>query len=385
MPRGKPKAGRASNGMGSVRKRKNGSWEGRYTGADGRQHSVYGKTEKEAATKLRQKLHEVDTGSWLEPTTLTVGDWLEIWLTDYCADTNERTINKNRCVFKKHFDPIVGKVKLTTLQEIHVQRLVTSLSRKGLANSTVKNYMGVFTAALNQAKRSRLIQQNPADHMSLSGTAKKEFHVVDRQQLPAFFEAAMNTRYPFELTFGILTGLRVGEIRGLRWADVDFDAGTIYVRQQLKPKYRNMDRVTLPKYDKKRLFHVPAEAMNILKKQRRRQAEQRIACGDKWCDDAIAHDLVFRQPNGKAHSERTIAYAVKAVGVAIGIPDLHPHDLRHSYAVAILRAGADVKTVQHNLGHATVEMTLNVYAAYTQDAGQQCAEKLSQYVRDMGI
>ena len=119
-----------------------------------------------------------------------------------------------------------------------------------------------------------------------------------------------------------------------------------------------------------------------MKRQRKRQLEQRLAAGDKWVEDDITRDLVFRQPKGKAHSELSIFKACRAVGEAIGLPTLHPHDLRHSYAVAALRSGVDVKTVQYNLGHASASITLDTYAAYTSDAGKEGAKKLSAYIKN---
>lgn len=379
------KAGRAANGMGSIRQRANGSWEGRYTDPNGQQRSVYGKTQKEVTRKLKDVQHEVDSGSWINPSKMTVGEWLDVWLDDYQADTTERTVKKNRGMFYRHFIPIVGGVKIVNIKDIHVQRIIRSLKDKKLADSTIQNYMGIFAAAMNQAKKSKLIADNPATDLSLSGARKKDFHIVDKHRLPAFFEAAKATLYPNELSFGILTGLRVGEIGGLRWCDIDMDNAIINVRQQLRPKNHDMARFTLPKYKKTRSFHVPPEAIAVLKQQRKRQAEQRIAAGNKWIEDELSTGLVFRKANGAIHGGHTIERAVKKAGEIIGIPELHPHDLRHSYAVAALRAGADVKTVQHNLGHATVRMTLDVYAAYTEDAGKQSAAKLSDYLSGISI
>lgn len=376
---------RTPNGMGSIRKRKDGTYEGRYTGSDGRQHSVYAKTPKACGEALRAATHSVDNGTWLEPSTLTVAQWLKIWLTDYNADTAERTVAKYQGMFDRHFIPVLGQVKLADLGDIHVQRVLAALKRKPLAESTIKNYMAVFASALNQAKKSKLIHDNPAADLTLAGTPKKDFHIIDRQQLPAFFEAAKATRCPNELQFMILTGLRLGEVGGLRWIDVDLDAGTVNVRQQLRPKNKKMQRFTLPKYKKTRLIHVPPQVINILKDQRKRQAEQRLAAGKAWIEDDLSAGLVFRQKRGQVHGGHTISRAVTAAGVAIGIPELHPHDLRHSYAVAALRAGTDVKTVQYNLGHKTAQMTLDVYAAYTTDAGKAGADKLSTYINALNI
>ena len=120
----------------------------------------------------------------------------------------------------------------------------------------------------------------------------------------------------------------------------------------------------------------------MLKDQRRKQAEQRLAAGDKWYEDDITTNLVFRKPNGKPHARGSLDRPLKKVGEAIGKPDLHPHDLRHSYAVAALRSGASIKSVQYNMGHKSSHMTVDIYARYTEDAGKTDALKLSNYLKE---
>ena len=372
---------RAPNRMGSIRQRSEDLWEGRYTGDDHKQHSVYAKTQKEVVAALTVALHDVDAGEWINPERMTVGEWLEIWLVDYHTGS-ERTVQKNRCVFKKHVVPVIGSVRLSALGPVHVNRVLSRMRKAGLAPSTIKNYMALLTAALQQAVNAKLIRENPAAGIKPGTVPPRQFHVIDRAQIPAFLAAAAETKYPHELALMLYTGLRVGEVRGLRWADVDLDAATIHVRQQLHPTSGKLERVGDPKYHEQRLLHVPPQVMDLLKRQKRRQAEQRLAC-ENWREDAL--DLVFRQPSGRPHSEKSLLRAVHEAGAAIGIPELHPHDLRHSYAIAALRAGLDVKTVQHNLGHRTSSMTLDVYAAYTKDAGRQGAEMLSAYLQNIGI
>ena len=123
--------------------------------------------------------------------------------------------------------------------------------------------------------------------------------------------------------------------------------------------------------------------MDALKRQRRRQLEQRIAAGDKWAEDDISRGLVFRQTKGKAHSELSIFYATKEAGKAIGLPELHPHDLRHSYAVVSIENGDDIKTVQTNLGHATSSFTLDVYGHVSQRMHQQSAERMERFIQSV--
>jgi integrase len=196
---------------------------------------------------------------------------------------------------------------------------------------------------------------------------------------PDFIKAANETKYGNELALMLYTGLRVGELRGLQWSDIDFAANTMSIRRQLHPKSQTTKRITAPKYDEERTVYLPQPAINVLKAQRVKQNEQRLVAGAEWIDNEVTHDLVFRMETGVEHGEKTIADAVRNVGSAIGIPALHPHDLRHSYAVAALRSGADVKSVQHNLGHKTSSMTVDIYAAYSEDAGKESAEKLSDY------
>lgn len=377
-----PKKGqpRANNGMGSVRKRADGRWEARYSTPDGCQHSVYAKSEKEVTAKLRKQLHNVDIGAWIEPSRITVAEWLNVWLSDYQGQNTQRTIEKYKCIVTKHFIPKLDQIKLAKLLPLHIRRLVNDLS--DLQPVTVKNYVRILSASLECAIGAGLIQKNPVDGIKLPRPTPTKLNIVDRADIPSFIEAAKATEFPNELILMLYTGLRVGELRGLKWTDVDMTAKTIHIQRQLHPVSHDRTRYTPPKYGEDRIIHIPDEAIAILRDQHRRQAEQRIAAGN-WEDNDITRDLIFRLPNGHAHNDKSIYKAVKAVGNAIGYPELHPHDLRHSYAVAALRSGADVKTVQHNLGHKTSQMTLDVYAAYTEDAGKTGADRLSNYLKNV--
>lgn len=373
---------RANNGMGSIRQRPDGRWEARYTTPDGRQRSVYAKTEKEVTAKLRGQLHDLDSGAWREPSKMTVGEWLDIWLEDYQDDNTERTVLKYKSIINHNFKPVLGDFKISKLSQIHIRRMLSNMKERGLSQITISNYYRILRSALKRATESKLIKDNPAQTIIVSRGKAKKFDFIDKEQFPAFIEAASHTKYENELVFMLYTGLRIGELRGLRWSDVDFEKGTISIERQLHPKSHSIERITAPKYLEDRIIHVPKEAIDVLNAQRRKQVEQRLAAGTEWQDDEISHDLVFRQKDGKAHGERTIFTAVKRAGNEIGIPDLHPHDLRHSYAIAALRSGADVKTVQHNMGHKKASMTLDVYMAYTEDAGKDSAVKLSKYLQN---
>lgn len=369
---------RAPNGMGSIRQRADGRWEGRYTGPDGKQHSVIRKDPKSCAAALREAMHTVDTGSWREPSRMTVAEWLTIWLRDYQVHTTASTVAHYTDMVGRYVTPVIGQIKLTTLAPMHVRRVIAQLQTDGRAVSTIHNVYGVISAAMTAAIEAGLIKENPASRMKLPKRTRTDFHVVDREQIPAFIAAAQEDVNGAALIFLLYTGLRTGELRGLQWADVDLDAATINVRRQIAS--HGKPTVTPPKYSSTRLIQLPPQAVALLRQQRKDQAAARLAAGDRWESGELVDDLVFRSARGHYLAESVLVKATHAVGARIGIPELHPHDLRHSYAVAALRSGVDVKTVQHNLGHRNAAMTLDVYAAYTSDAGKTGAEKLSKYL-----
>lgn len=372
-------AKRAANNMGTVRQRSDGRWEGRYTASDGKQHSVYALTQPACTAALRAAMNDVDNGIWQKPSMMTVSEWLEIWLKDYQGDNSELTVLKYRSIARNNYVPTIGTVKLTKLSPVHIRRFLTAMKAKDLSQVTISNYLRILKTALNAAVEAKLIKESPANGISISRGKVKSFHVVDKAMFPDFIRAANETKYGNELALMLYTGLRVGELRGLRWSDIDFAANTMSISRQLHPKSQSSKRITSPKYDEERTIHLPQPAITVLKAQRVKQNEQRLAAGSEWVENEVTHDLVFRMETGAEHGEKTIFDAVRNVGSAIGIPSLHPHDLRHSYAVAALRSGADVKSVQHNLGHKTSSMTVDIYAAYSEDAGKESAKKLSDY------
>lgn len=373
----KKKSGRASNGMGSIRQRPDGRWEARYSLPDGRQKSVYAKTEKDVTQKLRAALHELDTTGWKEPSKLFVSDWMEVWLRDYQAHTISRTIKTYSDIVRLHINPVIGRVKMMKLSQIHVRRVVSTMLEKNLSATYVHQAHGVMSVAFNAAVEAGVIKVNPAKGIKTPRIIKKKFTIVDREKIPEFIDAAKEDVNGNAMIFLLMTGLRAAEERGLKWSDVDLEAATMEIERQLPCK--GTPAFTAPKDGSARTIELPPEAVELLRQQKKAQAELRLAAGEKWISNPIVDDLVFRSARGWFVSESVLHKAVRAVGVKIGLPDLHPHDLRHSYAVAALRSGIDVKTVQNNLGHKNAAMTLDTYAGYTSDAGKVGAQRFSDY------
>lgn len=370
---------RAPNKMGSIRKRPDGRYEGRYTGADGKQHSVYAKTPKAAGEALRAAQHAVDTGAWVEPTVMTVGEWLETWARDYCPHTTHRTRDYYARIAALYIVPSLGSLRLSSLTSVHVRRMVGDLQRRtgddALSPSTVRMAAKILIIALNAAMKAKLVRENVAIDVPLPRPERTTMHIIDRPAFPAFLEAARATLYPEALILMLQTGLRSGELRGLCWDDWDESAAVLHVRHQLTPA----NTLAPPKDNSARDIVVGPEVAATIRAQRRRLTEYRLRAGDRWTEDDFSAALMFRSATGTPLSAKSLATAVAKLAEPLNLPGIHPHDLRHSYAVAALRAGADPKTVQHNLGHSSAAMTLDIYAAYTTDAAAEAARRLSDY------
>ncbi len=362
------------NGMGSIRERADGRFEGRYTGPDGRQHSVFGKTSKECTTKLKAALAAVDSGSWTQPNKLTVAQWIDLWLDKYCTnirDTTRVSYTNQAGNIKR----VIGHVKLTGLKTLHIRQLHAELA-KTLAPTSRKVVQVRLVQILDDAVRDKLIPENPARGMSLEKARPvREMHIIDKSQFAAFISTAKEEICANELVFLLFTGLRIGELLGLQLHNVDLDAGEIVIDRQIV----SSGAMTETKNGESRTIKLTDEAIEILRNQRVTQAQQRLKAGAEWIDEGF----VFTGRCGKHRHGIVLRKSLHSVGAKIVIPALHPHDLRHSYAVAALRAGIPIKAVQHNLGHASAAMTLDVYAKYTDDTGSQAADTMSAYIKSV--
>jgi integrase len=369
---------KGAHGTGSIRKRSDGRWEGRYTAPNGTQRSVYGRTKQQAIEKLKRKQAEIMTGTYLEASKMTVAAWLDLWLEDYSPQIKAPTKARYEGYARLHFVPAFGNVKLDKLKAAHIQKLWNNLSKK-YAPGTIKVLKRVLSSALSTAVRMDLILSNPCSKTTLPKQVPKDMGIIDREQFQAFIAAANETKYADAILLLLQTGLRIAELRGLHWHEIDLDAHTLTVNQQLQ--YSNKGYTfTEPKNGKPRTIVLMDETVSLLKRHKIQQAEMRLK--NLWIDTDMTRDLVFRMPNGNHYSDATLKFPLTRIGEKIGIPDLHAHALRHSYAVAALRSGVEVKTVQNNLGHSTAAMTLDIYAKYTTDMGRVAAQKMDAYFKE---
>ena len=392
-------AGRSAKGTGTIRKKtvtRNGKkyeyWEARYTeGADpgtGKQvqRSITGKTQKEVAQKLKAATAAIDSGTYTAPSKQTLGQWLDAWIETYCGSVKPRTLEIYKTDIRVHIKPALGAVRLEALTTQSIQAFYNALSKPtkdrpaGLSPKSVKNIHGVLHKALQQAVLIGCLRFNPTDACALPRREKKELTPFDDLQISAFLKAIHGSRYETLFTVTLFTGMREGEVLGLMWDCVDFEAGTITVNKQLQLHEAvggGAYQLGSTKNGKGRSITPAASVMALLKRHRAAQAAQRLRAGKLWQDTGF----VFTDELGQPFAKATVYRAFKRAAAAIGRPDARFHDLRHSYAVAAIRAGDDIKTVQETLGHATASFTLDVYGHVTKQMKEASAARMDAFIK----
>ena len=379
---------RNAQGAGSIRERKDGLWEARYTvgrnPATGKQvrKSVYGKTQKEVRKKLTAITSDLDNGVFTEPSKLTFGNWLKIWLDEYCVSIKPRTKSLYENCIEYRIKPFLGSVKLQKLKPAMIQKFYNDAlngkqdNKKAISPKTVKNLHGIVHKALQQAVEIGYIKLNPAAVCVLPKVQKAKINPMDEQQTKLFIKAIANEPLRRLFLVALFTGMREGEVIGLTWDNVDLKNGTIYITQQLQ-RHDGEYKLMPPKNSKSRLIVPAPYIMDILKEEQTAQKENRLKAGLLWENK---NGFVFTNAIGGHYSQQYVHKKFKNVVQSIEMPSLRFHDLRHTYAVAAIRAGDDIKTVSENLGHASVAFTLDIYCHVTDEMRQSSAERMQAYI-----
>ena len=379
------KSFRGAQGVGSIRQRSDGRWEGRYT--TGRnpgtgqqiQRSVYGSTQTEVVEKLRQLQLDEARGTLLEPLKLTVFQWFDIWGKEYLGGVKSGTVYSYQAHIRNNITPFIGALKLQKLNPHNVQALYNKLQReKNLSPKTIKNLHGVVHRALKQAVDLGYIRRNPADNITLPRRDKPNIQTLPEESLSAFLGAINGHTYEELLFITLFTGVRMGEACGLTWSFVDFEKGTLLIKQQLHwDRLQKVHLLAPTKNDKVRLISPANAVMEKLKSIRQQQLEQRFMAGSTWQNP---EGFIFTSAMGTHVRPDHVYRCFKDIVSALGFPHLRFHDLRHTYAVNALRSGDDIKTVQYTLGHHTAAFTLDVYGHVSERMKQDSADRMQRVI-----
>lgn len=374
-------AKRRANGEGNIRKRSDGRWEGRYTaGRDPETgktvyKNVLGKTQAEVKAKLKQAIQENTEVDTLKAAQYTVGQWMDIWFENYAKIKVRPTSHQTyRGYIDNHIKPNIGKIQLGKLTTLELQKLYKKLlskgrvdrieakgQPKGLSPKTVRNIHQVISSAMDFARSQKLIAVNPADSCALPKLEHREMKTLPAEQLASFLREAKESGV-FEMYYiELATGLRRGELLGLKWEDLDLEQGTLRVQRQVSRINGEVVEAPLKTKNSYRTISLGGDAVGILNEQRKK-------CGGS--------EYVFPSPTGGPISPDSVIQMLHRVLKRAGLPKVRFHDLRHTFATVALQNGVDIKTVSGMLGHYSAGFTLDTYAHVTTAAQREAAKTM---------
>ena len=373
-------------GDGSIFKRVDGRWEGRIVVGhknDGTPiyRSAFGKTQKELLPKFN-KLKEAYAGVELtEDSLMTLGQWIDKWL-----DEHKRGIIRPSTFasYKRYSDsyikPRLGHRKLTQITSREIQEMYNSLKHEGrintteemgteLANSTVRSIHMLLHEALDGAVREGLIPRNPTDGTTIPRLVKTEKTVLLESQIEKFMKTIENDEVWHDLFFmELMTGLRRGEICGLKWNDIDEKNRILHVRKTIRYAKKQLIVGETKTNEGNRKIVLPASVMEMLMKRKEKAISEWI----------FPKSLNPTMPIDPASAYRRLKEILKEAD----LPDMRFHDLRHTFATHAAASGIDPRTLAGILGHTKPSFTLDAYTHVTTDMQKRAAGIVGNFITD---
>lgn len=374
-----------ANNEGSIRRRSNGTWEGRYSdgvNAEGKQiqRSVYGKTKKEVADKLHAIFFQKQQGIYVTPTKVLVKDWLVEWLHNYAHITvRPSTYISYEGYIYNHIIPIIGDLPIQKLtppivQNFYNDRFLNGRTdgKGGLSSKTLRNMHNMFHQAMEQAKINGLIMQNPTDNAIIPKSQKKEMRVLSIDEQLRLLSVTHLHRLGFAIKFDLATGLRIGELCALKWSDLNYQKKTVKISRTLQRiKTNQMEREELDGSENMtmvvegdvktssgfREIPIPDKIWMELLQHQQRQQQEYLSLGVP----ILADGYVFAMPFGTCVEPSTMRDALNYLLDVAEIDHANFHSLRHTFATRAIEAGMPVKTLSDILGHSQVQITMDLY------------------------
>jgi integrase len=373
---------------GNIRERSPGSFELRYElgtdAATGKRRTATATvrgSRKDAEKELRRLLRSLDTGEHVDPSRMTVREWLDTWLDTVRQEVTPKTHEGYVDIVRGFLAPALGNLQLTKLAPPHIQAFHNSIATGGrrdgkpggLSAQTRRHCHRILSSALARAVEQQLLIRNPAAvfRRRLPKIERHEMATLTADQAAALLDAIRHRRVYWPVVIALATGARRGEICALRWRHVDLDRGSISVVESLEQTKAGL-RFKPPKSGKARVVTLPAYAVEELRRLRLEQAQELLRLGVRLAGQT----LLCARADGSPMPPRSLTHEFEKVGSGVRF-----HDLRHTHATQLLLAGVHPRIVQERLGHSTVTLTLDLYSHVLPSMQEDAAAKLDTAFR----
>ena len=381
-------AKRRPAGDGLVRKRSDGRWEGRIVVGhkeDGSPifRSVFARTQKEVMRKLHNQIETYRDVELTEESNMTLGEWLDKWLSDYMALTiRESTMDSYKIMAQHYIKPYLGDEKIGSITTADIQKLYNWLRENGrvnehyekgnaLSDSMIRSIHMMLHQAMDAAVRERIIVKNPTEGTVIPKNNYAPKQILTEEQLERFLEVVRQDPVWSDFFYTELTtGMRLGEICGLKWQDFEEKTGRLHIRRSVHRRKGGGVRVGETKTETgTRTILLPPSTVEILKARKK-----------KSYSDWIFHNPVVAEvpmdPSTAYHRLKTLLRHAE-------LPSIRFHDLRHTFATHALTSGVDAKTLSTILGHTNASFTLDTYTHMTTDMHQKAATVVGGFLDEI--
>lgn len=376
------------DGEGTIRKRSDGRWEGRIVighKEDGSPlfKSVFAKTQKELLPKLHAAIDEYRGVELSENSNMTLGEWMDRWVEEYALPTlRPSTVYGYKSTVYNHIRPALGSKQIRSITRNDIQKFYNALKkkksrkhvhgeRKELSDSTIRSIHMLLHEIMDAAVRARLISKNPTNGTTIPKNNYPPKEILNEEQLDSFMEAIRDEPLWYDFFYTeMTTGLRLGEICGLKWIDLEETTGKLKVRRSIHIAPGGALEVGETKTEKgTRSILLPPSTLHLLKERRRTAITE-------WIFPSLLAPEKPTAPNAAYHR-------LKVILKSAGLPDIRFHDLRHTFATHALTSGVDAKTLSGILGHTNASFTLDTYTHVTNDMQKNASTIVGGFMEDL--
>lgn len=372
---------------GNITRRGRSSWRIKFDDPIGcKRHTRYVTvkgTKRDAERELARLLSEADRGLLVEPSKLTLADYLRQWL-DNAHELSPKTMERYRQLAEQQIIPHLGAISLQRLKPAHVQQWHSTILKAGgakgrpLSARTVGHAHRVLHRALQRAVESETLSRNVANTVRPPKVEGREIELLTAEQIiDVLAKLDGHELYPI-VALALATGMRRGELLALRWEDVDLDDTTLKVERSLEQSDKGL-RFKDPKTKHgRRAIPLPPTAVEVLRAHRLRQLQLRVALGQGKPEPGA---LVFCNIEGEPLSPDDLSRDWWRLTLTRRLPRVSFHSLRHSHASALIASGLDVLSISRRLGHGSPVVTLGVYGHMFRDTGRRAADAIEAVLR----
>lgn len=331
---------------------------------------------------LKTMRTQIQEGLTFNSTLITLNQFMVQWLGSIRTSIRPKTYNQYSYIALKQIIPTLGKIKLKDLRPEQIQALYNAKLDNGISQRTVQLIHVVLHRALGQALKQGLIIRNPTQAVTRPRVSHKEMMVLSGDQARSFLSAAQNTRYETLYYLAIHTGMREGELLGLKWCDLDWVTKRLQVKRQLQHISGHGLVFSEPKTAAgRRMIVLSPNAIEKLRSHSEKQNVERQLAGSAW----VENDLIFPTKLGSPMYSANMYKIFKGVLKLASLPNIRFHDLRHTAATLMLQQGVHPKVVQERLGHSDITQTLGTYSHVLPSMQEEAADKLDEVLTPINV